>query len=86
MKKITIYRVNGVGSNTNTRDPHMKEKAPRFVLERNALDLLEGNEKYGNLSFCDAQIWCEEQATYEELVSLLAGAMTEEMVLEIANR
>lgn len=55
----------------------------RRVLERNALDMLEHNEDYGDLSFCDAEAVIEIMSD-SELVSLLAGRLSSERVAALA--
>ena len=81
MKKITISKVNGVGA-IKVRDHY---ELPRFVLERNVLDMLEDNDKYMNLNFCDAQIITEE-ATYFELFKIYTEEMTEGEFKEVYER
>ena len=66
--KRTMTRVNGIGK--------VNGKVPRSVIERNVLDMLERNEAYLNLSFCEAQVITEE-ATVAELLAIYDGTMTE---------
>lgn len=75
--KRTMYRVNGVGK--------VNGKVPRFVIERNVLDMLEDNDKYMNLSFCDAQIITEE-ATAQELLDIYDETMSEEEFRTVYDR
>lgn len=76
-RKITMCRVNGVG--TKGKMP------PRFVIERNVLDMLEENEKYMNLDFCTAEELIE-CATVEELLNIYTEEMTTEDFEELYNR
>ena len=77
MRKITMYRVNGVGK--------VNGSVPRFVIERNVLDMLEGNEKYMDLSFCEAQIITEE-ATLKELIDIYDLTMSTETFEKVYKR
>lgn len=77
MKKVEMYRVNGVGKANG--------RIPRFVIERNVLDMLEGNEMYLDLGFCDAQIITEE-ATVEELFAIYTYKMTTDEFKKVAER
>ena len=78
MNKVYMYRVNGKGKN-GTNFP------PRFVIERNVLDLLEDNDYYGNLSFCDAQI-VVEMATMAELMAIYQYKLDPSKIPEILLR
>lgn len=76
MTKITLSRVNGVGK--------VNGVVPRKVLERNVLDMLEGNPDLGDLSFDDA-LYVAENATYETLVDILAYRVTVETIDRILD-
>lgn len=72
-----MIRVNGYGTKG--------QMPPRFVLERNVMDMLEGNEKYGNLSFCDAQD-VVDLATVEELLEIYNETLDPEKIDKILSR
>ena len=82
MMKITLSEVNGlstyVDKNGNTR-------VHRKVLQRNVLDMLEGNEKYGELDFCDAEIVCD-LATEYELLMIYTEQLDPSKIEEIMTR
>ena len=85
-KKITIAKVNGVGAVKETAaDGTEYYTIPRFVMERNVLDMLEGNEDYMNLDFSDAQIITEE-ATMAELFKIYTGEMTANQFRKVYER
>ena len=81
MKTIKMSYVNGVG--------YVKEngvrKVPRFVIERNVLDMLEDNDKYMNLDFCDAQC-ITELASVDELLRIYEYEMSAEEFARLAKR
>ena len=77
-----MMRVNGVGYKV---DVNGNKYVPRKVIERNVLDMLEGNEMYGNLSFCDAEFITEE-ATVEELLKIYTEQMTAEEFTDLCVR
>ena len=80
--RITMSRVNGVGYKV---DALGNKYVPRKVIERNVLDMLEDNDKYMNLGFCDAEIITEE-ATVEELMDIYTETMTEEQFKAVYDR
>jgi hypothetical protein len=57
----------------------------RKVLKRNVLDMLEGNEKYGELDFCDAEI-VTDMATEYELFMIYTEQLDPEKIEEILAR
>ncbi len=62
------YTMSGYNGETAVKS-NGKHRIPRAVLVRNVMDILEGNEAYGNLSFCEAQM-ITDLATNEELLTL----------------
>lgn len=82
MKTIRLAKVNGVGVKT---DACGNKYVPRKVIERNVLDMLEGNEEYMNLDFCEAQIITEE-ASVDELLRIYEYEMTAEEFEKVYNR
>ena len=80
--RITMGRVNGVGYKV---DALGNKYVPRKVIERNVLDMLEDNDKYMNLDFCDAEVITEE-ATVEELMAIYTETMTEEQFKAVYDR
>ena len=80
--RVTMSRVNGVGYKV---DALGNKYVPRKVIERNVLDMLEDNDKYMNLDFCDAEFITEE-ATVEELMAIYTETMTEEQFKAIAEK
>ena len=80
--RVTMSRVNGVGYKA---DAQGNKYVPRNVIERNVLDMLEDNDKYMNLDFCDAEVITEE-ATTEELMAIYTETMTEEQFKEVYDR
>lgn len=76
IKKVSLSKVNGVG--------FVGKKIPRSVLVRNVMDMLEGNEDYGEPSFCEAEAFCDG-ATNDEMMCLLADMMSKERVWEIIH-
>lgn len=79
---ITMAKVNGQSVYT---DKNGNTRICRKVLQRNVLDMLEGNEDLGNLDFCDAE-YVTDVATEYELFMIYTEQFTAEQVLEILNR
>ena len=59
---ITMAKVNGQSVYI---DKDGNNRVCRKVLQRNVLDMLEGNEKYGELDFCDAELVTDLATDYE---------------------
>ena len=81
-KTYHFYRHNG---ESYTTEPDGTKVLSRKVLERNVLDMLEDNDKYMNLDFCDAEVITEE-ATPEELLAIYDEEMTPEEFEALYNR
>ena len=62
MLHITVPMVNGLSTYT---DKNGNLRVHRKCLERAVLDMLEDNDYYGNLDFCDAELVCEVASEYE---------------------
>ena len=79
---ITMAKVNGQSVYT---DKDGNKRVYRKVLKRNVLDMLEGNEKYGELDFCDAELVCD-LATEYELFMIYTEQLESSKIAEIMAR
>lgn len=79
---ITMAKVNGQSTYI---DKDGNNRICRKVLKRNVLDMLEGNEKYGELDFCDAEI-VTDMATEYELFMIYTEQLDPEKIEEILAR
>lgn len=79
---ITMAKVNGQSVYT---DKDGNKRVYKKVLKRNVLDMLEGNELYGDLDFCDAEL-VTDLATEYELFMIYTEQLDPSMIEEILSR
>jgi hypothetical protein len=85
IKASKTYHFSRYNGESYTTKPDGTKVLSRKVLQRNVLDMLEDNDKYMNLDFCDAEE-ITEKATAEELLAIYDEEMTSEEFEALYNR
>lgn len=85
IKASKTYHFSRYNGESYTTKPDGTKVLSRKVLRRNVLDMLEDNDKYMNLDFCDAEE-ITEKATAEELLAIYDEEMTSEEFEALYNR